>query len=550
MSTTANQILGERRAASSPESQSESERSRNHEGGYTVVMTSLLLIPLLIFAAFATDVGSWYIKADQAQHGADAAALAGAVWMPDIDKATAVALDVAARNGFRDQRRPNSDGLASNATVSVVEEAGDLRVDIETKAPSYLGSVVLDNVSLHRRAKAAALKPVRMGNPSNAIGTGNLSVDELGLGADGVWLAINAYCMDHETGDPFNVGFYGSRFTSRKAKRSSCPNSNLGANPTYNPDGYTFVVDVPPGAGQVDLQVFEPGVCRDSNQGDQLFSANDKFDGPGSNAPRLNLRVFRNDGTQDQHEDNLGRAPVFEHLYRSNDCTGGDGAGGRWYPIYSIPGGAANEGRWYIQADSRATDTVGYSNNFSLRAQPAGRQQLCTSATLSTCPRIYALDWLSVYRPDFGGSAFAGVPSEFFLAEIDSGHAGDTMQVKLFDPGEGMNHIEFINPDGESVDFEFRLANCTVGLLCNSPTRWPETELTGNDRCGGEACLRVSNSRFQDQWIVVETKVPGDYRCGNDCWWRVRYTPETGRPVIDRSTWSVQMLGGPVYLTG
>ena len=52
------------------------------ERGYTTAMTAFLLIPMMIFAGFAVDVGSLYTRAMEIQRAADAAALAGVVWMP------------------------------------------------------------------------------------------------------------------------------------------------------------------------------------------------------------------------------------------------------------------------------------------------------------------------------------------------------------------------------------------------------------------------------------------------------------------------------------
>ncbi|MDH4075913.1 MAG: Tad domain-containing protein, partial [Acidimicrobiia bacterium] len=176
-------------------------------------MTALLLVPLMIFASLATDVGSWYIKADQVQRASDAAALAGTVWVPDMTKATAVARDVAARNGFRDPAWTAAHGGTANASVTVpgLTDSGGLIVDITTTSPSYFGAVVLDHVSIERRSVAAVAKPVRLGNPSNALGTGNLASSELGITPDGIWLSLNGWCQDHQQGDPFSVGYYGTQ---------------------------------------------------------------------------------------------------------------------------------------------------------------------------------------------------------------------------------------------------------------------------------------------------------------------------------------------------
>ena len=70
----------------------------------------------------------------------------------------------------------------------------------------------------------------------------------------------------------------------------------------------------------------------------------------------------------------------------------------------------------------------------------------------------------------------------------------------------------------------------------------------GNDTCSGNPCLNVTNSRFQDQFVVLSYILPANYNCGSNCWWKVRYTPQTNTTVTDRTTWSVKVLGGPVHL--
>lgn len=516
------------------------------ERGYVMPMTALLLVPLMIFAALATDVGAWYIRADQIQRASDAAALAGTVWVPDMTKATSVARDVAARNGFRDPAWTAVHGGTANASVTVpgLTNSGGLIVDIKTTSPSYFGAVVLDHVSIERRSVAAVTKPVRLGNPSNGLGTGNLSSTELGITPDGIWLSLNGWCQDHQQGDPFSVGFYGAQSAGGNYW-DACNSSNLGTNPTLNPNGYTYVVDVPPNAGQIDLQVFEPGLCTDANGADSFYSAEDNY----ANGPRLNMRVFANDDTELYADDNLADTPVFDHLYAKTDCTGsGNGAGGRWYTMYSIPAGAAHEGRWYIQANVRQNVQEFELNSFALRAMPHADTQLCTSMTSATCPELYALDWMSLYRPTFGGSGFSGTPSLFFLASVPDEHAGKTFEITMFDPGEGMNNVQFLNPAGTAASFTWQKANCSVGKLCSNTSVWPETGPAANNTCSGNPCLDVTNAKFQDQFIIIKIQLPANYSCGSNCWWTVRYTPTSNATVTDRTTWSAKVIGGPVHL--
>ena len=62
-------------------------------------MTSLCLLPLMVFAAFGVDLASWYSRISYLQKSADAAALAGTVWMPEINERHRVACESLPENG-------------------------------------------------------------------------------------------------------------------------------------------------------------------------------------------------------------------------------------------------------------------------------------------------------------------------------------------------------------------------------------------------------------------------------------------------------------------
>lgn len=116
---------------------------RREEHGYVMATTALLLIPLLVLAAFAVDVGSWYTEGQKVQRAADAAALAGVVWMPDEDEAREAAFEMAAINGYTDQPGAFDDPRAALPQVRVSSDGPhQLRVDIRAEAELYFGSIV------------------------------------------------------------------------------------------------------------------------------------------------------------------------------------------------------------------------------------------------------------------------------------------------------------------------------------------------------------------------------------------------------------------------
>ena len=70
------------------------------EKGIAVIMTALCLLPLMAFAAFGVDLASFYSRASYLQKSADAAALAGTVWMPNLTKARQIACDSLLNNNI------------------------------------------------------------------------------------------------------------------------------------------------------------------------------------------------------------------------------------------------------------------------------------------------------------------------------------------------------------------------------------------------------------------------------------------------------------------
>ena len=71
------------------------------EAGYIAVLVALCLPLFIGLCALAIDVAMWYVDGAKAQKAADAAALAGAVYLPSqTQTARAVALDLVGRNGF------------------------------------------------------------------------------------------------------------------------------------------------------------------------------------------------------------------------------------------------------------------------------------------------------------------------------------------------------------------------------------------------------------------------------------------------------------------
>lgn len=145
-------------------------RSRGRgERGVAIVVTALCLIPLMTFAAFGVDLASWYSRSSYLQKSADAAALAGTVWMPNLGKSTAIACDSLQQNGI-------DGGDCGPGDFEVDIERGStptsLRVVVtDPDAARYFSQVVSSGQQrLTRSAEAEYNLPIPLGSPLNYFG--------------------------------------------------------------------------------------------------------------------------------------------------------------------------------------------------------------------------------------------------------------------------------------------------------------------------------------------------------------------------------------------
>lgn len=140
------------------------ERFRG-ERAVTIIMTALLLVPLMVFAAFGVDLAGFYSRVGQLQRAADAAALAGTVWMPDFTKATEVAAQSLARNGFVH----GADGIEVGYAPGKLPNS--LAVTIEdTSVTTYFSDVIGHRQAIARSAEAQYNLPLPLGSPLNYFG--------------------------------------------------------------------------------------------------------------------------------------------------------------------------------------------------------------------------------------------------------------------------------------------------------------------------------------------------------------------------------------------
>jgi len=534
-------------------------RDRRDEGGYVMAMTALLLIPLLIFAAFAVDVGAWYVEAQQIQQAADAASLAGVVWMPDETKAREVAIEVAAINGYVDEAGDFDDPGVQVRVVRVGNQ--QLRVDIRAPGELYFGSVIenFENPQLHRFAVAEYILPVPLGNPTSALGT---AVDT-GYGqVDNFWLTGNPECEIRANGD----------FIGARAGVGGCDGGNSLDN--YRPEGHTFVVDVP-AAGNYVLQArmtcfvqnrggtpanplweWVPGVGWQQRTAYPGGSTQDYRWRTNETSAPTRFQLYPRDDTPLDNSDNVTNfSPVVNTLNRPSDTicgspvngyngTGEPGAlnfwrtsladGGDPAPWVTI-GDVSAAGRHVLQVKNMGTAQFIW-NKYSLRVVPisqAGSNAAWSCSRVgpsasATCPNLYAVDFMTVST---AGSMYndgeipndpAGLDVELYLAEVDDIHAGKRLEITMFDPADGIEIVRVLDPSGtpvdltwESIDVEEYGYTVPTGSYAYSSDFALTTQQCGGTSCitenrNGEDSLSSTQYNFQDRTVRMYVELPTD----------------------------------------
>jgi hypothetical protein len=489
------------------------------DGGYVVPLTALLLVPMLVVAAFAVDVGGWYAQGSRVQRAADAASLAGVVWMPNFAKAQSVAMATAAKNGFA------HDPVGTGVVVEVSSPAAQqLTVKITSGADVYLGKLVLDDMSIARDATAEYVLPVPLGSRGNRLGN-----DPTTGYAPNLWGSISGPYTDRVDGDPYST---------------KCPNGSSGSgcsgNPEYRTSGYLFAIDPPDdAAGRIlTLEVYDAGHYHRINYAnvETADRTNGGLTGAGINTQ---FELFEADDTPLDTSDNLVGTKSM-----SSRCTYGPGRQyiapetdaatykNRWFTLCGVALAADKTGQWFLQVKSSGIPGVADSgsgwNQYSLRATLSGA---------GAQPQLHAVNDLSLFNnlPGLIGTFDA----TFDLAQVDPAHRGKRMQIDLFDPGDGQSGDYFVNvvlPGGVAA------ASCDVGVR--------GTSLSPRSPCRIQT-RSSSGNQYQGQWLRIEVPIPAGYSCTSDCWWQIRYEFQgvlLDLSPNDRTVWAAQIIGDPVHL--
>ncbi len=256
------------------------------------VLFALTLVVLAGVMMLSIDLSRVRAQTENAQRAANAAALAGVVFLPNFtDKADSRAVGEAQKNGFQ-----NGSNGVSVTTAVPNGNTNRLKVTITTPVSLVFGSILgLGQVTVSRSATAEFAEPLEMGAPDYVLGYPAFPTAMVngGSSTQGFYLEVRGPYGQQENGDAYSQYFesynggglypnpnanFENNLTNSCTVTTTYPvdcrdivtlgpgaslNGPLKANrdrQKYGVDGYDFVVDKPQASGTNPLviKLFDP----------------------------------------------------------------------------------------------------------------------------------------------------------------------------------------------------------------------------------------------------------------------------------------------------
>ncbi len=500
---------------------------RRHDRGQIIVVFALSFGLLFGIVALAIDIGNIWNANLHVQRAAEAAALAGVPHMPgDFTTATTKARAEATRNGF-------TNGGTTSVTPAVNAES-NRRLDVtvaRTYGTFFLRLFGISTVRISRTATAEYTLPVPMGSPLSTYGdnSGNF------------WAVNGAEGSDRANGDAYGT-FY---------------NPNPTPNNQFDPNGYQYAIEVPPGAGSTDIDLYDPTFCAV----DPLKGTGDRWlpwdlTGWPSMSTYFTLWSDPADTPFDYSDDIqiASSGTLFEHKRQVDKSAAYREPSASWPgdPFFALPNCATDtyHNQWWTFAT--VTTPGMYRLNVTTTDASDINDQKPTSGSNKWGLRAVSTD--PVYKPYVYGmgkmAIYANVANgttNFYLARVEAVHAGKTMVIQLFDPGDaaGTASIQVLQPTASGyTPATFNYTADSNATCCTSGTN--VTSLT---------TVSGGSSRYNNSWVTITIPLastysaplpPGEPAGTLGGWWKVRYTFNS--TTTDTTTWQTSIRGNPVHL--
>jgi hypothetical protein len=528
------------------------------QAGQIIVVFALMLTSLIGLVGLAIDVTYAWRNGLQVQRAADAAAMAGVVYLPgDLGSGEAKAGVVAAENGY-------TSGVVSGCAGG---DCRKMQVTITTQVPTtFVRLFGINSWTITRTARAAYVLPVPMGSPLSYLGVGCFVLktgtpppcNTTGTGQSGITTAGTSGGTSLSS-----LGAFGAVITKGGNQQNGdayLPANNGGYSPAnnvlYDSSGYFYTVYLPAGG---DIKLFDPGFCAmgGNGAGGSYGTGDHWIDGGNTGSSHAVSTYYMLWNTNNTpmipsswtHMTALDSGATYANQY-GYDAANGSNPGGAtsgcpaWHDNWVSFASGLTAGTYELQvttsnpADSSTNTSTNAENMFAIEATGTG----------ST---VYGYDKMAIYN----NLMATGVLQQFYLAKVDAASgAGKTMTIDLFDVGDSTaGYIQILSPDGGSPTIA-GFSYATYNYDASGERVSPGNCVNGaSDSCtGGPGRTKITvnsgSTSFNNTWIEITIPLPTSYGSTGlwqGGWWQVQYNTTAGN---DTTTWSVNVNGNPVHL--
>jgi Flp pilus assembly protein TadG len=577
---------------------------RGSERGFFMVWFALTFVTLTAFAGLALEFNRWEMIITRAQKAADAAALAGAVFMPENsgNKAFTTAQSIAAANGFKN----GTNGVIVTPSVGKLPNQLKVTISVVTHNP-WGGLVNYGSTTIVRNAVAEYQLPQNLGSPQNIYGND----PESAAAQPQLWGNIFGPSSNKDKGDAIQAAGPPPAASSL-CNADNCPS---GVNKDYDPNGYFYGIDVPAGTtSALNVQVFDPGFVHvgdncgtgDSNannsltnaatltaaqipgyaamsptinpatryapSGSSAFCNGDQYYGDGSNtanpwttwtlrAPDVSTWDPTNnpivcqaefpgiypETSNDQPNGTVNANELKTLLQQSTNYPGTNP--GRtfasffrqWVTLCSVPNPVQGTYFLEVQTNKKIDGTTTPNGGGSNRFSI--RTGVGSNYATNNGLHVYGNQKMGVYANETAAT------TTFYLTRVQPGEAGKTLVLNFFDIGDASKPgtLTVIPPPDSNVTGGF--AGCTYTPPPGNSTGPP----WGTFSATSSGCaVTVTQASYNGQWVTFEIPIPNNYTCNAadplGCWIRLSVVFPAGTSVQDTTTWAAYILGEPVRL--
>jgi hypothetical protein len=428
-----------------------------------------------------------------------------------------------------------------------------LEVTIQGPVQTYFARLLgTSNFPGFRIARAEFVLPVPMGSPQDYYGIATLcrnsdtptacpsvsSATGVGtLAQQGFWGAVITKGANRTNGDPYSTYY----------------NPAPALNTNFDPNGYSYIVEFQPGTSGGAVWIFDPMFCatgqRTTSPFQRLGVGDRWYNTLATRNVSTEYKLWSMNGTPYATSDDIllasdgGLFTNMDYADRGPDYSGNRNYGGydgsssvdcasspyhnAWWQLVSGLG----EGQYRLQVVTNTGGTAQQAlNNFGI--------QLTTM--FGTGARIYGQSRMAA------SINVASTTTVFYLCQVDAVHAGKTLEIKLFDPGDITNTTLRVKQPTPSGYTDATFSFTATGSAGGAPTSG-----------GPQTSLQTSNAAtptgfYNNQWITIQVALPADYRAPTPPgetqpgWWKIEYT--VGATGQDVTTWEVNIRGNPVHL--